>query len=417
MKIRNVLLMIITATVLVMSGCKEEPKTKLVVFAYGDESTPEGQAFERNITKFIADNPNIEVEWDMMFEELYHNRFGAMLSGGEQVDVASVFNGGSRHTKVLESGQAIDQREFVNEADFYEGALNGGGKNGELWAIPFAKSVHTVFYANDDLLNELGLEVAATYDDLLAQKEAAAAAGKTLIAYPAASSWCNDTFIYSVLVGRFAGVQGTVDLYTGKTKFNEGASLKALNFIKKMFDDGIFNETTLQSDYGVSLAQFNNSEALYMIDGGWRAAGVTLTNFSWNKFPAVPGEVAPGSGNGGFSAAGWAILKSATEDPVRKAAAIKLLNYLSGEEASLVRAEVQGTVPAWKVKGPVKYKAGTEVQGEYIANLDYVTQTVGDKLNSAIKDVYMNGIIEIGLGTKTPQEVADATQKAFEENN
>ncbi len=231
-----------------------------------------------------------------------------------------------------------------------------------------------------------------------------------------ASSWCNDTFIYSILVGRFAGVQGTVDLYTGKTKFDEGASLKALNFIKKMFDDGIFNENTLQSDYGVSLAQFNNNEALYMIDGGWRAAGVTIPNFTWNVFPSVPGQVVDNSSNGGFSAAGWAILKSATEDSVRKAASIKLLNFLSGEEASLVRAKHQGTVPSLKIKGDIVYKAGTEIQGAYISNLSAITTTVGDKLNSAIKDVYMNGIIEIGMGTKTPQEVADATQAAFLEN-
>lgn len=417
MRIQNVLLLLLTSLVLVMSGCnKQQEKTKLVVFGFGDESNPDGQAFEKNIKIFIKENPDIEVEWDMMFGELYHNRMGAMLATGEQLDVASTFNGGSYHTSVLEAGEAIDQMEFVNPDEFEEGALVGGGKNGELWSIPMAKSVHTVFYANDDLLNELGLEVAKTYEELLSQKETVANAGKMLISYPAATSWCNDTFLYSILVGRFAGVEGTIDLYSGRSNFGEGASLQALDFIKKMFDDGILTEENLQSDYGNSLSQFNNGESLYVIDGGWRASAFTIPNFSWNKFPSVPNQIVNESGNGGFSASGWAIMKSATLDPKRKAAAIRLLNFLSGKEASLVRAEIRGLVPAYKIDGKIKYKEGTEIQGSYIASLKAITTTVGDKVDDSIKDVYTNGIIEIGLGTKTPREVAEATEKAFQDN-
>ena len=420
MKIRNVILMLFVALLTVGStfanGNQEaDSKVKLVVLGYGDASTPDGKQFVINIEKFIADNPDIEIEWDMQYDELYHQKLQATLAGGEQLDVAYMWNGGSRHQPVLDAGQEIDQLQFVDPSLYHDGALAGGGKNGELFSIPNAKQAHTVMYSNDDLLAELGLEVATTYEEMLAQNEIAKAAGKIAVAYPGATAWCHNTFVYSVLVGRFGGPQHAKDLIAKKAKFTDEPTVKAFEFIDQMFQDGLFTEDTLQADYGVSLAQFNNGEALYMIDGGWRAAQVTVPNFTWNKFFAVPGEKFPGSGNGGYSA-GWAIMKSATEDPARKAAATKLLQYLTGPEAAKVRALYSGQVPSIKIDGPIEYKAGTEPSAAYIDSLSTITDTIGDYIDGTTNGYYCDGIIEIWLGTKTPQDLATETQAIYEEN-
>ena len=416
MKIRKLLFVAIAALV-VLTSCqkKVEEKVKLVVLGYGDDSTPDGQAFVENINAFQAANPNIEIEWDMQYDELYHQKLQAMLAGGEQLDLAYMWNGGSRFQPVLDAGQEIDQRQFIDPSLYDENALIGGAPNGMLGSIPVSKGAHTVMFANTDLLNELGLKVATTYEELVAQNEVAKANGKIALAYPGATAWCHNTFVYSVLVGRFGGVQHVKDLIAKKAKFTDEPSVKTFEFIKKMFDDGIFDDNTLQADYGTSLAQFNNSEALYFIDGGWRAAQVTVPNFTWEKFPAVPGEKFPGTGNGGYSA-GYTIFKSATEDPARKAAAVKLLQYLTGEEASLVRARITGAVPSFKVKGDIVYKAGTEPAAAYINSLTAITDTVGDYIDAPTNDTYCEGIIAIGLGKITPQELADKTEAVYEGN-
>ncbi|MGL1894523.1 MAG: extracellular solute-binding protein [Spirochaetaceae bacterium] len=421
MKIRNVVLMLMVALLAVGSvfaGSNEEApaeKVKLVVLGYGDASTPDGKMFVENIENYMAANPEVEIEWDMQYDELYHQKLQATLAGGEQLDMAYMWNGGSRHQPVMDAQQEIDQLQFVDASLFHDGALAGGGKNGELFSIPNAKQAHTVMYSNDDLLAELGLEIATTYEELLAQSEIAQANGISALAYPGATAWCHNTFVYSVLVGRFGGAQHAKDLIAKKAKFTDAPSVKAFEFIKKMFDDGVVTEDTLQADYGVSLAQFNNNEALYMIDGGWRAAQVTLTNFTWNQFIAVPGEIAAGSGNGGYSA-GYAVMKSATVDPARKAAVTKLIQYMSGEEASLVRARLSGAVPSFKVKGDIVYKVGTEPSASYIAGLSSITDTVGDYIDGTTTSTFSDGIIEIWLGSITPQELADKTQKVYDEN-
>ncbi|QEN03632.1 extracellular solute-binding protein [Thiospirochaeta perfilievii] len=420
MKIRNVVLMLMVALLTVGSAfasnnAETSEKVKLVVLGYGDASTPDGKQFQINIENFIAANPEIEVEWDMQYDELYHQKLQAMLAGGEQLDLAYMWNGGSRHQPVKDAGEEIDQLQFVDATQYDPAALIGGGANGELFSIPVSKGAHTVMYSNDDLLKELGLTVAKTYEEMLAQNEIAKAAGKFALAYPGATAWAHNTFVYSVLVGRFGGAQHAKDLIAKKAKFTDEPTVKAFEFIKKMYDDGLVTEDTLQADYGVSLAQFNNNEALYFIDGGWRAAQVTLPNFTWNKFFAVPGEVAPGSGNGGYSA-GYSIMKSATLDPARKAAATKLLQYMTGEDASIVRALYSGAVPTFKVKGDIVYKEGTEPAAEYIASLSQITDTVGDYIDGTTNGHYCDGIIEIWLGTKTPMQLAEETQAIYEAN-
>lgn len=420
MKIRNVVVMLIVSlltvgSVFANSNAETSEKVKLVVLGYGDASTPDGKQFVINIENFMKENPDIEIEWDMQYDELYHQKLQAMLAGGEQLDLAYMWNGGSRHQPVLDAGEEIDQLQFVDASKYDPAALIGGGRNGELFSIPTSKGAHTVMYANEDLLAELGLEVATTYEELVAQNEVAKEAGKIALAYPGATSWCHNTFVYSVLVGRFGGAQHAKDLIAKKAKFTDEPTVKAFEFIKQMYDDGIVTENTLQADYGVSLAQFNNSEALYFIDGGWRAAQVTLPNFTWNKFVAVPGEVAPGSGNGGYSA-GYAVMKSATTDPARKAAATKLIQYMTGEEASIVRALYSGAVPTFKVQGDIVYKEGTEPAAAYISSLSEITDTVGDYIDGTTTATFSDGIIEIWLGSITPQELAEKTQKVYEEN-
>lgn len=420
MKIRNVVLMLMVAlltvgSVFASNNAESAENVKLVVLGYGDDSTPDGMAFTKNIEAFQALNPEIEIEWDMQYDELYHQKLQATLAGGEQLDLAYMWNGGVRHQPVADAGEQIDQLQFVDASRFDAAALVGGGSNGELFSIPIQKGAHTVMFANTDLIAELGLEVATTYEELVAQNEIAKAAGKIALAYPGASAWCHNTFIYSVLVGRFGGVDHVKDLIAKKAKFTDAPSVSAFKFVERMFADGIFTENTLQSDYGVSLAQFNNSEALYFIDGGWRAAQVTVPNFTWEKFVAVPGEKFAGTGNGGYSA-GYAIMKSATLDPARKAAATKLLEYLTGSDAAKVRASITGGVPSYKVDGEIVFKVGTEPAAAYISSLSAITDTVGDYIDGTTTAFFQEGVISLGLGSTDAVTLAEETQKIFDEN-
>lgn len=420
MKIRHliVLIMVIfssTGAIFASNNTEVPKRTKLVVLGYGDPETGSGKQFVVNIEQYIAANPEVDIIWDLKDNDHYNSRLQAALSGGEQLDLVYMWNGGLRHQPILDADEAIDQLQFVNTTLFTDGALIGGGKDGELFAIPNGKSVDTVFYSNDALLKTLGLEPATTYEELVAQVEIAQNAGKKILAYPGAVSWCHDTFIYSMLVGRFGGAQHVRNLILKNAKFTDEPSLKAFTFIKSMYDDGIFTDDTFKTDYNDSLAEFNRGQALYMIDGSWRSSQITLPRTSWNQFFVVPEELYPSSSNGTYSA-GWALLKSATIEAKHSEDAQDLLQYLTGVEASKIRASYTGVVPVVKIEGDTQFKPGTEKAGEFILGIKTITDSVGNYIDGITKAYYCDSFEELCLGLKSPQELADETQAIYEKN-
>lgn len=414
MGIQKKVLLLVAALAFVLAGCTgKKENTKLVVMLYGMESTPEGKVNIDVLEKFIADNPEIEIDWQIMEGEVYHNKVQAMLAAGDELDIIYGWKGGTRFKKVIDANQHVDQTPFIDTSKFGAAAVTGFGPNGELWAVPESNSAHSVFFSNDALLAELGLEVATTYEEMLQQSEIAKANGKRVMAYAGAEAWCQNTFLYSLLIGRFGGFQHVADLIGKKAKFTDAPTVKTFEFIKQMQLDGVIDQTAILTPYGDALSQFNAGEALYYFDGSWRAAQIEV-EYSWNNFPAVPGEVAPNSANGGATA-GYSIMRSTTENEAKLEAAKKLLQYLTGEYASRERARVRGAIPTYKMSNVV-YREGTEAGPAFLDGLSVMTETVGDVIDGTTNDVYCNGIMAMWVDATTPEELAKEVQATYEKN-
>lgn len=390
-----------------------EEKVKLVILGYGNENTPEGNVFITNVEKFIEANPDIDVVWDLLEDEVFHNKLRAMLLAEDELDLYYGWKAGNRFKKIIEAGQELDQRPYIDLEKYDSVAVGGLGSNGELWTVPISKNAYTVMYSNDDLLNELGLEVAETYEELLEQKEIAEAKGYRIMSYAGGAPWCHNVFLYSLFIGRYGGVEYVQDLIAGNAKFTDEPSIKTFDFIKKMQTDGVIDDISLNSQYGDSLAQFSNGRVLYYLDGYWQADQIDAFNFSWNIFPSIPGEVEPNTTNGD-SSVGWAITKQASMDQEKIVAAEKFLRFITGEEASLQRAKILGTIPTVKIEREIEYRLGTEKLPSYIDSLNAVTDTVGDLIDGETNYYYSEGIISMWLDYLTPMELAEKTQEIFE---
>lgn len=385
----------------------------LVVLGYGDSDTDEGKAFALIMYNFKQDNPDITIKWDMKSDEEFHFKLTMIFYNGDQLDVTNMWNEYTRHQPVSDANETIDQLQFIDKSLYEPEALIGAGKDGELFAIPIAKQVHTIMYSNNNLLTELGLTPATTYQELLDQHKIAEENNKITLAYPGATPWCHNTFIYPALLGRFGGAQHTKDLIAKKAKFTDQPTIKSLEFIERMVSDGILNSVTVGSDYGVSLAQFNNSEALYFIDGGWRTGSITIPDFSLNKFVSVPDEVYPGTMNGGYSA-GYAIMKSATLDDTRRRNAVKLLKYLTGEEASIIRAKIMGLVPTFKIPfNKMTFPADKKSIAAFTYSASSITETVGDYIDAKTCDYLSDGIVKLMSGSEIAGDLAKETQEIY----
>lgn len=115
--------------------------------------------------------------------------------------------------------------------------------------------------------------------------------------------------LFSTIAGRFVDKQWVNDAKQGKVKFTDPQFVKALDFVKQLYDDGVISKSTLQLAYGEAPGLFASGKAAILIDGDWKQSSFVTdqttgqalispedqkNNIELKAFPAIPGEKYPG---------------------------------------------------------------------------------------------------------------------------
>ena len=365
--------------------------------------------FDEIVEAFHASHPNIRLEFDYLFNEPYHNKLQSSAIAGQLPDVVFLWPG-KRTGDVTGSGVIKDLSPWVAQmdAEFAPAALAPQGPDGQLWELPEQVTATHVMFANDRLLDELGLEYPETLDELLAQGEVIREAGYIPIAMDNADGWQMQSTLLSALVERTGGRDWMDQARVGDASFADPEFVRAVEVIKTLHDADMFSPGLNQAAYGQALTDFVTEQAVYFVDGGWRTSNLTgeMTEeqydyVSYNVFPALPNEqgqpgstaIVPGTGFG----------MNAELEGERADAAWEWIYFFAGPEGSRIKAE-QGWLPAVQIELPEDAPVLTKKLAEF------VTTTPGGYVIDAVMDAEGMGVLhpllqELMFGNVTPQEV------------
>jgi len=233
---------------------------------------------------------------------------------------------------------------------------------------------------------------------------------------------------FSTVAGRMVGDKFIDDVKAGKAKFTDKNFVNALKFIETMYKDGVISKDTIQIGYGESPALFAAGKAAFLIDGDWRvgnfltdkASGVALippakqkSDFELINFPAIPGEKNKGIVSA-IVGVGLGISKSVPAGSEKEKAAVKLLKHYYSVENQRTKLETGAFIPSRKNVTSEKIEPLTEKQIQYYASVKTTCYVLDGVLDASIFNVLNTGLQEIGLGTKTPQKVAEEMQVAMD---
>jgi raffinose/stachyose/melibiose transport system substrate-binding protein len=426
----NALMVLSLALVMLLAGCDSSgEKVTLKVLHYID-ATSAGYADDVAIwDKFIAANPNVTLEKEELFNEPFHQKTEAYIASGNYPDVMYMWPSGrsaSLHTKgVMRDLSTLLADELGN---FSAAAIDPTKQSGGILAmIPMNVTYTNYMYANVKLLADNGLTVPTTYEELKAMVPVLKAKGIQTVLMANKDTWPMQSCLFSTVSGRLAGDKFIDDVKAGTAKFTDEAFVKALSFIETMYKDGVLSRDTIQLGYGEVPALFATGKAAFLIDGDWRVgdfltnkdSGTALidpalqaTDFEFITFPTIPGEVNPGlvSAIGGT---GFGITKAVEAGTAKEVAAVKLIKHLYSEETMKTRLASGAFVPSRKgvvvetleplMQKNVKFKEG-------VAGISSVLDGVLDGDNAPIVNILNTGLQEIGLGKKTPAQVAEEMQ-------
>jgi raffinose/stachyose/melibiose transport system substrate-binding protein len=400
--------------VLVTTGCGPAKKLVVKAMVYGTEANAEGQTMKRIITAFEKANPKIDIDYELLYDEAYHQKVPARLASGDIPHFAYMGADARWGAPWKEAGQQFDHKPYI-DAKFYDMKLIPAmGPNGEIWEIPLQTSnLCTVLFMNKTLVESLGFKTPTTYEDIAAMAPKAKAAGIQVITIDGADGWAWGSCLMSAVIARLSGDAHWVDkAVNGKeNKFTDKVFVDSLAFLSRMVKDGVLSPKSVLVDYGANQSIFSTKKALFMIQGHWAADGVdpSIRNdtilMAW---PKIPGEQAATSGSiAAAISVGYGLTKAGGTDAKIRDMGIKFFKAFNSVEECTQRLR-DGAIIAPVIQNfKVPDDLGTLLKQKFVlANTATTTDVIDAFLSGAPNDALNTGMQKIVSGTSTPEKVA-----------
>ena len=208
--------------------------------------------------------------------------------------------------------------------------------------------------------------------------------------------------------------------------------MNALKFVKTLYADGVLSKNTLATTYGDVVGQFASGKGAYYIDGDWRV-GAFITDKSTGQalidpakqasdismmvFPPIPGAKINES-TSVIVGTGWGMSAAIPAGSAKEAAAWKLIKWLESKEMQTWRVSTGATPTPSRTDldtAAIKLEPMQQQVGAFATKYKNSTVVIDGVFAGPVYDPLNAGLQEIGLGSKTPEQVAAAVQKAFEE--
>ncbi len=404
-------------------GSGEESKSSpvvLKVMGYADNSTTEGANWGESVEAFKELYPDVILEIETLYDEPYHQKATARVQSGDIPHVAYMWPGSrSSYFDPVET----DIRPYINTDDYAPAAMTPQGPNGELYMIPIGVTNTSVMYVNTAILDAYGFDTPKTYADLKAMVAPLKADGIDVIAMANKDTWVMNSCLLGTLVGRYAGEGDWIaKAAAGEYSFTDEPFVKALEMIQTMYADGVLPPTSIQTDYGTAASNFLSGKAAFLIDGDWRTGIFVdeetredlpiVADLAMMSFPSVPGEKATMAGSSSIVAAsGYGITKAALRDPAVTEAAVNFMLHLGGEQESLRRFNSYGQIPAIKMELPEDALEAVKMRADHVGSVPSFSNVVDNFVGGAPNNKLNENLQKLGLGTITPQKVAEQLER------
>lgn len=378
---------------------------------------PQGDALTRLVNDFNKSQHKYTVVEQNQgdYNTLAQSVTAAAVSGDlptmSQLTATDVVEYGSNDLLLPISDNLLAANDFTQEDidDVYEGFWGSTQYNGERYAMPFSKSTRVMYY-NQDLLDEYGVEVPETWEDVTALGELMVEAGDD--AY--AMGFENGFEMEWETMARQNG-SNFIDAEAGTASVNDEAAVEALTIIKDALDNG-YARTAGEDGY-MSTPFANGATALYIGSSagmGFVEEGAAESGINWAvaEIPTLNDtELTLFAGND------LGLFADASED--EQAGFVAFTNFLLEPENTAFWSMETGYLPvrqsaledetyATYLEENPQYQAATE-------ELAYGTSSETFVGHGEFRNQVVAVMEEIAVNGADPQEVLDNLQAEVEE--
>lgn len=303
-----------------------------------DETTELGKTFTEVIHQYEEENPDVKITLQGASQQDIKENFQTAALAGDGADIVIMDNSGHA-IDLAAMGLLYPLSELTTaedlEAQYQEGPLNSGKYEGEYYSVPWYMDCCGLFY-NQDRLDELGLEVPTTWDELSEALKVVKDAG-----YGGITTYQSAYAFYSFFYQNECPVIDTSGEIP-EVVIDSEAGTEAWNYICDLIENGGLVESFKEATtWDKVYESFANGEATFLLGGDWCASGTEEINpdLNYGIAPMVSGKT-QATVLGGWT---WNINTNCSDPQL----AYDLIQYMNSEAGDPALA-VQGKISARK---------------------------------------------------------------------
>lgn len=352
--------------------------------------------------------------------EEYDTKLNALIAANNTPDLFTC-NPGPNLTQYVDAGVTADLTDILTnqEKDWYDTFSSGIFErityDEKIMAVPTNFAASCVFY-NTEIFKEAGVEVPATYEELLAACQKIKDTGYTPISCSAGTAWCL-SMVAGYLCDRVGGPDNLAKIENHEMEWIDPTFIEAGNKLKELSQ--YFQPTAAGDSNDQATAAFYSGEAAMLIQGSWAIGQINGSNPDFEpqcgvfQFPAVEGGADP---NRMIVKTDNLVMSATTKN---QDAVIALMKYFTDETAQKYTAEVGGKIPV-VTNVEIDYDKAP-AQLSYVQDiLEKMTGTFGFYNESLASveagDVFDNAMVDIFLGNSSSDDAFKKVQSFYEKN-
>ena len=355
-------LLAVTAMLTGLTGCAaangvnsgsagEESKTVIDVWhQWADQNTTMESAVEAAAAAYEQENPDVEIRLHGMDGETYKTKIIMDFAGSaDDIDVFYYFNS-VKLRQLLDAGKLLPIDAYLKDETLRQidpevrDTLCFQGKR---YGLPIGRGMN-VIYCRNDLFEQAGAELPATYEELLSQGEKLKDAGFQPLAVGGATGW-RAALLFEELILHEAGRQTEQQILDADVRFSDVPACRtAAEQMQELVADGLLGQDPLEESESDAETAFLTGKAAMLLNGTWEAGNIDASGIDPDDISVIP---FPSGEDGvyaedyiGNTGGGTFFVNSGTDTPeVSADFSIYLTQYL-GEHVS----ELGMDIPVWK---------------------------------------------------------------------
>lgn len=390
----------------------DEPITLRFAWWGGDERNA---ATLEVIEQFEALHPNVTIEAEYGGNDGYHDKLATQLASGTAADIVQVDP--ETFPQYVSTGDYfVNYMDYSNmdPSTFDENYISleiNGRYDGKQLGLPTGISGAGIL-VNQDLADEIGIDFtqAYTWDDLLEM-------GRKVREYDDSMYLlcANKEYIVNLIVfnyGKQLCGSTLFDKETGELNITEEQMAELMQYVKKLYDEGVVAPASYQAAYGGDNLQSDAnwiagkyvSALTYISTIDVMVAANDSANYSMSQLPMLSG----------CTEKGWASntpqVMAVTKTCEHPEMAVEFMNYFFNNETALATLGATRSVPPTENARKICSENGklSEVTMEGANIAAAAGGTPNDKISSSeeAKTILFDAVETVGYGATTPEEAA-----------